>query len=150
LLRGGRGLIMVAVPLGLLTWVLQAAPVSGLTTGQGRWNPVTTIEVQPRYELTVGNGRLDLSGLQFAGAQVVTTSVAVGMGQTDIILPPNVDARVSCRAQLGNVDCLGVTDNRGLPARVTATDDGPDGPGGGMLVLDVHAGMGNINVERRS
>ncbi|MGH3776202.1 MAG: PspC domain-containing protein [Pseudonocardiaceae bacterium] len=150
LLRGGRGLIVVAVPLTLLTWVLQASPVSSLTMGEPRWNPLAATQVQPRYEVSLGNGRLDLSELQFAPGQRVTTSVAVGMGEVDVILPPNVDAQVSCRAQVGNVDCLGLSDSGNLPAQVTVINNGLDGPGGGLLVLDVNAGMGNVNVERRS
>ena len=149
LLQGGRELILVAVPLALLTWVLQAAPVSGFKMGQSSWSPATVTQVQPRYEVTMGNGELDLSGLQLAPGQTVTTSVAVGMGHTDVILPPNVDAQVSCRTQVGDVDCLGVTDS-GIPSRVSATDNGLDGPGGGRLVLDVHAGVGNVHVERGS
>ena len=150
LLRGGRGLIVVAVPLALLTWVLQASPVSSFTMGEIRWNPLTATQVQPRYEVALGNGRLDLSGLQLAPGQTVTTNVAVGMGQADVILPPNVDAQVRCQAQVGNVDCLGRSDSGNFPAEVTATDTGLDGPGGGLLVLDVHTGTGTIDVERRS
>jgi hypothetical protein len=41
-----------------------------------------------------------------------------------------------------------VTSNGSRPARVELTDNGSDGPGGGRLVLDVHAGMGNVQVER--
>jgi phage shock protein PspC (stress-responsive transcriptional regulator) len=149
LVRGGRGLIVFAVPLALAIWVLQAAPVSGFEVGEGLWNPVTATQVQPRYELIMGNGYLDLSRLQLAPGEIVTTSVAVGMGKIDVILPPNVDAQVTCRAQVGDVDCLGMSDS-GIPARVNPTDNGPDGPGGGQLVLDVHAGVGNINVERES
>ncbi|MDQ4094054.1 MAG: PspC domain-containing protein [Actinomycetota bacterium] len=150
LLRSGRGLILVAVPLALLTWILQAAPVSGFKLGEARWNPVTAAQVQPRYEVTMGNGRLDLTQLQMAQGQTVTTAVAVGMGETEVILPPNVDAQVVCRAQVGNVDCLGMTGNGSFPVRVDLTDNGSDGPGGGRLVLDVHAGMGNVQVERES
>jgi phage shock protein PspC (stress-responsive transcriptional regulator) len=150
LLRSGRGLILIAVPLALLTWMLQAAPVSGFQLGEGRWNAATAAQVQPRYEVTMGDGRLDLTELQLAQGEIVTTRVAVGMGQIGVILPPNVDAQVICRAQVGNVDCLGVTDNGSLPAQVDLTDNGSDGPGGGRLVLDVHAGMGNVQVERGS
>jgi phage shock protein PspC (stress-responsive transcriptional regulator) len=149
LLQGGRGLILIAVPLALLTWILQAAPVSSFKVGDGRWLPATVTQVQPRYEVTLGNGRLDLSGLRLAPGEVVTTSVAVGMGQARIILPPNVDARANCRAQIGDVDCLGARDS-GIPSEENATDNGIDGPGGGLVVLDVHAGIGNIDVERRS
>ncbi|MGH3753483.1 MAG: PspC domain-containing protein [Pseudonocardiaceae bacterium] len=150
LVRGGRGLIVIAVPLALLTWVLQAAPASGLRFGDDRWSPVTAAQVQPRYEVTLGNGRLDLTGLRFAEGQTVTTSVAVGMGETVVIVPPYVDARVTCRAQVGVVDCLGVPRSGTLPARVDTTDYGPDGPGGGTLVLTVQAGVGNVAVERES
>jgi phage shock protein PspC (stress-responsive transcriptional regulator) len=149
LLQGGRGLILVAIPLALLTWVLQAAPVAGFTMGPSYWSPATASQVQPRYEVTMGHGDLDLSGLQWAPGQTVTTSVAVGMGQIDVILPPNVDAQVSCRAQVGDIDCLGRTDS-GIPSQVNPTDNGLDGPGGGRLVLDVHAGVGNVHVERVS
>ncbi len=147
LLQGGRGLILIAVPLALLTWILQAAPVSSFKIGDGRWSPATATQVQPRYEVTLGNGRLDLSGLQLTQGEIVTTSVAVGMGQARIILPPNIDAQVSCQAQIGDVDCLGARDS-GIPSRENATDNGLDGPGGGRLILDVHAGVGNIDVER--
>jgi phage shock protein PspC (stress-responsive transcriptional regulator) len=149
LLQSGRELILVAVPLALLTWVLQAAPVSGFKMGQRNWSPATASQVQPRYEVTLGNGELDLSRLQLAPGQTVTTSVAVGMGHTDIILPPNVDAQVSCQTQVGNVDCLGMTGSS-ISRPMKATDDGLDGPGGGRLVLDVRTGVGNINVERGS
>ncbi|MGH3897531.1 MAG: PspC domain-containing protein [Pseudonocardiaceae bacterium] len=150
LLRGGRGLIVAAVPLALLTWVLQASPVSSFAMGDARWNPLTATQVQPRYEVSLGNGRLDLSGLQFPPGQPVTTNVAVGMGETEVILPPNVDVQLRCRAQVGNVDCLGRSDSGSLPAQVTVIDNGSDGPGGGLLELDVNAGVGNVNVERRS
>jgi hypothetical protein len=151
LLRSGRGLILIAVPLALLAWVLQAAPVSGFKLGESRWpNPATAAQVQPRYEVTMGNGRLDLTDLQLAPGQTVTTAVAVGMGEVEVILPPTVDAQLVCRAQIGNVDCLGMSGDGSFPARVDMTDDGSDGPGGGRLVLDVHAGMGNVEVERGS
>lgn len=150
LLRSGRGLILIAVPLALLTWVLQAAPVSGFRIGEARWNAVTAAQVQPRYELTMGDGRLDLSELQLRQGEIVTTRVGVGMGQIGVILPPAVDTQVVCRAQVGDVECLGVTGDGSFPARVDTTDNGSDGPGGGRLVLDVHAGMGNVQVERGS
>jgi phage shock protein PspC (stress-responsive transcriptional regulator) len=49
-LQGGRGLILLAVPLALLTWVLQAAPASGFEVGNSYWNPDTAATVQSRWE----------------------------------------------------------------------------------------------------
>jgi phage shock protein PspC (stress-responsive transcriptional regulator) len=148
-LQGGRGLIPVAIPLALLTWVLHAAPTADFKVGGSSWDPATAAQVQPRYAVTLGNGRLDLTGLRLADGQTVKTSVAVGVGETHVILPPNVDAQISCQTQVGEIDCLGHTGS-GRPAAVTVTDNGPDGPGGGKLILNVHSGIGQVHVERES
>ncbi len=147
LVRGGRGLIAIAVPLALLTWVLHAVPVSGFYVGEGRWNPVNPAQVQRQYDVTMGNGRLDLTRLRVPDGQVVTSTVAVGLGEARVTLPRDIDAQVLCRAPIGAVDCLGVTSS-GIPARVDERDNGPDGPGGGTLILDVRAGVGNVAVVR--
>jgi len=145
-LQSGRGLILLAIPLALLTWVLHAAPAAGFKVGGSYWDPTTVAEVQPHYAVTLGNGRLDLTGLQLTQGQIVKTSVNVGVGETHVILSPNVDAQVSCQSQVGQVDCLGRTGSD----RVDVTDNGLDGPGGGKVILDVHAGMGEVHVERAS
>jgi Cell wall-active antibiotics response 4TMS YvqF len=148
--QSARGLIPVAMVLALLTWVLQAAaPSAGFNVGVSHWEPATAALVQPHYSVTLGNGWLDLSELQLAKGQTVTTSIGVGIGETHVILPLNVDARVSCQTQVGEVDCLGRTGS-GHPSRVSFTDNGPDGPGGGTVILDVHSGVGQVDVERAS
>jgi phage shock protein PspC (stress-responsive transcriptional regulator) len=149
-LQSGRGLIPVAIPLAVLTWVLGATPFVGFKVGTSHWTPTTTAQVQPRYSVTLGNGELDLTGLQLTNGQVVRTNVAVGIGQTRIYLPPNVDAQVTCQTQIGDVACLGHRDSGGSPSQVTVTDNGPDGPGGGTLILDVHSGIGQVRVDRES
>jgi phage shock protein PspC (stress-responsive transcriptional regulator) len=149
-LQGGRGLVPVAIPLALLTWILSAAPTSDFQVGTRHWSPTTTAELQERYSDTLGNGDLDLSRLQLTNGQTVKTNVAVGVGETHVFLSPNVDAQVSCRTQVGDVDCLGRTDSDGSPSRVTLTDTGTDGPGGGTLILDVHSGVGQVHVDRAS
>lgn len=147
-LHGGRGLILVAIPLALLTWVLSAAPSPDLAVGTRHWDAVTAAQVQPRYAVNLGNGDLDLSRLQLTNGQSVETRVDVGVGQTDVLLPPNVDAVVSCQTQLGDVECLGERGSDGHPSRVTVTNNGADGPGGGKITLDVRAGVGQVRVDR--
>jgi hypothetical protein len=147
LVHGGRGLILVAIPLAVLTWALQEAPVSGFATGAPRWHPLTPSEVQPRYELTMGQGRLDLSDLRLAEGQTVATTVAVGFGETHVILPPAVSALVSCHAEYGDVNCLGATDS-GHPAQVVVPASGVTNPPTGRLLLNVQTGFGHIHVER--
>lgn len=145
-MQSGRGLILVAIPLALLTWVLHAAPAAGVKVGGSYWDPVTAAELQPHYAVTLGNGRLDLTGLRLAPGQTKTTRVNVGIGETHVILPPNLDAQVSCQAQVGQVDCLGRTGSD----RVDFIDNGADGPGGGKVILNVHSVVGEIHVERGS
>lgn len=145
-MQSGRGLILVAIPLALLTWVLHAAPAAGVKVGGGYWDPVTAAELQPNYAVTLGNGRLDLTGLRLTPGQTVRTSVNVGIGETYVYLPPNIDAQVGCQTQVGQVDCLGQTSSD----RVDVTDNGLDGPGGGKVILNVHSGIGEIHVERES
>lgn len=147
LVHGGRGLILVAIPLALLTWALQEAPVSGFATGAPRWHPLTASEVQPRYELTMGQGRLDLSDLRLVGGQTVATTVAVGFGETHVILPPDVPTQVSCHAEYGDVNCLGATDS-GHPAQVVVPASATTNPVSGRLLLNVQTGFGHIHVER--
>lgn len=147
--HGGRGLIGIAIPLAVLTWVLHAVPVSDFTTGDREWRPLTVAEVTPRYTVGAGNGLLDLSELRLADEQTVQTAVSVGAGNARVLLPAEVDVEVSCRAPIGEVTCLGVTDGN-LPSRVDERDLGTDGPGGGTLILDVRAGVGSVVVERQT
>lgn len=149
-LQGGRGLVPIAVPLALLTWILSAAPTSDFQVGTRHWTPTATTELQKRYSVTLGNADLDLSRLHLTDGEKVQTDVAVGVGETHVFLPPNVDAQVSCRTQVGDVECLGRTDSDGSPSRVTLTDTGTDGPGGGTLILNVHSGVGQVHVDRAS
>jgi phage shock protein PspC (stress-responsive transcriptional regulator) len=147
LVRGGRGLLALALPLALLTWVLQVIPTDDFRVGDSRWHPATAGQVQPRYELTMGNGRLDLTGLRLTDGQTVRTSVRVGVGEARVLLPRDADAQVVCHTPMGSVDCLDRASS-GMPAQADRTDTGPDGPGGGTVVVDVRSGAGNVTVER--
>lgn len=149
-LQGGRGLIPMAILLALLAWVLGATPVAGVKVGSSHWEPTTAAEVQPRYSVTIGNSNLDLTGVRLTDGQTVKTSVAVGVGRTHVYMPSKVDVQVSCQTEFGDVECLGHSDPEGDASRVTVTDNGSDGPGGGKLILDVHSGVGDIYVDRRS
>ncbi|MGH4017805.1 MAG: PspC domain-containing protein [Pseudonocardiaceae bacterium] len=148
LLRGGRGLIVVAIPLALAAWVLQAAAVPNLSAGEQRWNAATPAQLQPRYDLGAGSGHLDLTDLTTPDGRTLRTSVAVSLGEAKVFLPPDVDVQLHCAAQVGDVNCLGRTASGIGTARVDLVDEGRDGPGGGRIVLDVRAGTGNVAVSR--
>jgi phage shock protein PspC (stress-responsive transcriptional regulator) len=146
--RGGRGLMGLAIPLSVAGVALTAVPVTQYGGGFGNLDaaPRSAAEVQPVYQHTAGDLRLDLSGLP--ATTPVHTAVRNGAGETMIIVPSTADVRFSCEIQAGNVDCLGLrTDGVGRPA-ATGTDLGPDGPGGLQLNVQVSQGAGNIEVRR--
>ncbi len=149
--RGGRGLIAVAIPLGLVTYGLAVVPVDhfgAYGVGDRTWNVRSAAELQPTYRLSAGNASLDLRDLNLADSDEVRTSVQLGAGELNVLLPRNADVRVHCEASVGEVNCLGTTVN-GVNPNTDRTDDGDDGPGkGGTLVLDVSLVTGHAVVSR--
>nr|MBA3573919.1 hypothetical protein [Pseudonocardiales bacterium] len=104
--------------------------------------------LQDRYSLTAGSGHLDLTDLVVPDGRTASTTVAVSVGETKVFLPPDLDVGVVCRVATGEVSCLGERSS-GFSVRAEVADDGADGPNGGRLVLDVHSGIGNVEVTRR-
>lgn len=73
--------------------------------------------------------------------------MSIGFGQVVVIVPANADVTVRAGAGFGGLDVLG--DSRGgVDSRITRTDLGADGPGGGALDLDLHSGFGHLEVRR--
>lgn len=149
--RGGRGLIAVAVPLGLLTYALAVVPVNHFGAhgvGDRTWSARSVDQLQPVYQLSAGNARLDLRDLRLADSEQVHTSVQLGAGELNVLLPPDADVQVHCEAGVGEIDCLGPVTN-GVTPDTDHTDPGRDGPGkGGTIVLDISLGAGHAVVTR--
>lgn len=147
-LQGGRGLIGFAIPvaaLALLASVLPVSPWRGVTAVEAR--PETIAEVQRFYTGSVGRIELDLTDVTFTDDDRLHTTARVGMGEISVRLPENVDAIVTCSTDRGRVDCL--DERRGGPdVSEHARSSGADGPGGGEIVLDVHASTGHVEVTR--
>jgi phage shock protein PspC (stress-responsive transcriptional regulator) len=147
--RYGRSRSLVVLGV-LLTLALAVAGVPGHAfrsgTGDRTWTPASAAEVAGRYRLGAGKAVLDLSRVDFPAAGV-HTRVEMGAGQLKVLLPPDVDARLSASVGAGQVDLLGHRDN-GLAVDRTVGDDGPDGPGGGSLQLTATIGTGDVEVER--
>jgi phage shock protein PspC (stress-responsive transcriptional regulator) len=145
---GGRGLIWLAVPLSLVGAVATAADFDGIRSdrvGSTRDAPTAVERVQPRYDAGVGEVDLDLTGLP--GSGTVTTAVEVGLGSARVVVPRDADVSVTCRSELGSVRCLGrEADGKDSVQRVD--DDGPDGPGGLRVELDVRSEIGEVVVSR--
>lgn len=147
-LHGGRGLIGFAVPvaaLALLLNVLPGATWYGVSNQEVRPNGVA--EIRDTYRTSVGNIELHLDDLRFPEGRTITTTTDVGLGNVSVYLPPNVDVRATCSVDTGATACL--DDQRsGNDVSTTTIDHGADGRGGGQIVLDLHAGTGNVEVFR--
>jgi hypothetical protein len=144
--RGGRGLIGLAVPLAVIGIGLTTVSVDRWDgAGDRTYTPASVQQVLPEYRLSVGNNALDLR--QLTGADAAHTRVDLGVGNATVRVPANADVEAHCSANVGNVECLG-RESSGHGPREDVTDVGADGPGGPKLVLDVHTGLGNVEVRR--
>lgn len=147
----GRGLLALAVPLsaaGLLVTTLPMADFPAGGFGELDARPASVAEVKPVYERTGGSVTLDLTALDEAKA--VKTKVAVGMGEAIVTVPSTADVTYTCDTSMGDMNCLGRTaDGIGLD-QISGSNNGPDGPGGPKIELDVSSVMGSVEVRRGS
>ena len=154
--RSGRGLIPFALLIGALTWGALAAPLDRFAGGSPedlRIAPLSAAALAPQYALSVGSVEMDLSDMDLAvppGAAVtpVQTRVDAGMGSVEIQVPRDADVRFTGSAGMGSIAFDDRTSD-GPGATLTVDDLGADGRASGRpLVLDVHAGMGSVEVNR--
>ncbi|KOV20847.1 hypothetical protein ADK60_25885 [Streptomyces sp. XY431] len=143
----------LVVPGVLLTVALTAIGQSSVSAqnllGERSWTAVTAVELEPKYTLGIGSARLDLGGLDPAGA-TLATEVELGAGDLTVTVPPDVTVNVRAEVGLGQV-------------RVPGLDGPDDGPGKrsyqvlpangqtskGTLDLALRIGLGNIKVVQK-
>ncbi|MCI2419423.1 PspC domain-containing protein [Saccharopolyspora sp. K220] len=146
-LRGGRGLIWAAVPVGALAMVLGASTGFSGDVGDVEIRPTSIENVAPRYQKSAGSIMLDLQDLRMADGQELRTGANVGIGDITVHAPPEADLQVRCLSELGSVNCLDVSAD-GSSVERSVVDNGADGPGGGRIVLDLVVGTGDVEVVR--
>jgi phage shock protein PspC (stress-responsive transcriptional regulator) len=148
----GRGLLALAVPLsvaGLLVTTLPMADFPAGGFGELDARPTSAAEVKPVYERTGGSVTLDLTDLPESSAPV-DTAVRVGMGEAVVIVPIDADVTYTCDSSMGDMNCLGRTqDGMGLE-QLTGRHLGENGEGGTEIKLDVSSVMGSVEVRRGS
>ncbi|MDI2028936.1 PspC domain-containing protein [Saccharopolyspora sp. TS4A08] len=150
-LHVGRWPILFAVPLAMFALIASFADEyrfnGDLSVGDLRVAPIETTDVLSSYDRTAGTVELDLSDLRISTGQVVETTANVGAGKVLIRVPSTVDVTAHCDAEVGELTCLGRHAN-GQDLQRSVTDEGPDGLGGGKLVLNAAVGTGNVEVVR--
>jgi phage shock protein PspC (stress-responsive transcriptional regulator) len=139
-----RGLIPLGVLLSIGVVVASIAPDPRF--GQITAIPHTGAEVQSSYELTAGEVNLDLTKIDDIQDLNRTIAVDVVTGHISVTVPAGVDVSVQSHANAGDLEILGRQAN-GTDAELAvspdhATDPAPD------LVLDLHVGLGEVDVIR--
>jgi phage shock protein PspC (stress-responsive transcriptional regulator) len=146
--KKGRGIFVAVLALtGVIVAAIAIATVVAFAwfdvslgdgTGDRVYHPTSISDVKQKYELGVGNLRVDLSHI---GAVTKETHInaSVGVGELRIIVPNNAAVSVSARAKVGALYVLQHHDD-GKNAAVRV--------GQGPLVIDAKVGAGRIDVVR--
>lgn len=143
-LRGGRGLIVPTVVVGIAAIALTNSPNGG-GAGFGDLRAQPTDNLQSSYARSVGDVRLDLTQLKLDKEKPARTTVSVDAGLARVIVPANANVDVTCTSNVGPVHCLTRSaDWHDIDLHVTDNVDNA----AGTIILDVHSGAGNIEVTR--
>jgi phage shock protein PspC (stress-responsive transcriptional regulator) len=151
--RTGAGSIFLAViTAGLLT--ASAALPKDISTHwmEKNWRPTTATGAQRHYDLGTGVGILDLTRLELAKGQTVTTRADVGVGELKVIVPKDMTVKVRIDVGVGDIQLPG--------EKKQDVDVAPDQhkeltlkpPTGtkstGTLDIDLNVGIGQAEVSR--
>ncbi len=144
----GRGGGLIALGL-LCALVLGGTSAADQVEGEHTvFRPTSASDVQPRYELGIGEMELDLSEVEDLEAlDGRTIALRADLGAIEVILPDDMDADATARTNgPGGLTIFG-QDTGGVDASVTAQHDGgADVP---RLSIDAEVGVGEIVVRTR-
>ncbi len=147
-LRGrGQSLIGPGIFLSVLTLGLTVTGIDGTSGyGQQTWTPATAAiaEQQSPYTLNGGQGTLDLSGITVPAGQTKNIEIEVRAGQASVTVPEDANVNVTCTANAGEVDCLGIQAD-GLQQEIQQQQVGSTDEG--TINLNVHVGAGQAEVR---
>jgi phage shock protein PspC (stress-responsive transcriptional regulator) len=104
----------------------------------------TYTEVHSKYTLGIGKLQIDLSSAQLPKGETFVKAT-LGIGNLEVTVPENTTVRLDGHVQAGVVDAFGHRDH-GTHVRTTLNDYTGSGR---VLVLDLHDGLGKIEVFRR-
>lgn len=146
---GGRGLVLLAVPVAMAGLVLASAGsffdrFDG-DFGERSSTPRTAAEVRERYDVSAGRLELDLSALPPSPIPI-STKVEVTMGEAVITVPRDATVSYTCEATMGEANCLGERTSGMAGGPITDTVEGT--ASGNRITLDVSTTMGSVEVRR--
>ncbi|MFF3845160.1 PspC domain-containing protein [Streptomyces sp. NPDC002328] len=116
------------------------------------WRPTAVTDVHENYDLGTGEAVLDLSRVDLAKGQTVSTGAEVGIGRLKVVVPPDATVKLSVEVGLGDIRLPG-EDEKDVdvqPGKHTEVTLSPasGGEGAGTIDLDLHVGAGQAEVTR--
>jgi hypothetical protein len=141
---GSKALIVPAVVVGaaLVATSLVDVPLSG-PIGERTWVPRSTAELE-RYELSIGEGVLDLTELPLPADEPVSVAASIGLGHLVVLVPDGAALDIRARASAGDAELFGRSDS-GVDVDVSRSYEGERGMG--ALSLDLEVGLGQVEVR---
>jgi phage shock protein PspC (stress-responsive transcriptional regulator) len=145
----GRARVMIALgavlALGLgMSSALAARPDHPVAT-EIFWAPASAAELEDHYELSLGDGQLDLTQIDFTGRHE-EVAVRVTLGEIRVYLPEDLAVTVNAQVASGSTTVFG-EEIGGMSADRTVVSRGRSGDGG-TLALDLSVRLGHIAVTR--
>ncbi|MER5291911.1 PspC domain-containing protein [Streptomyces pharetrae] len=151
--RTGAGSVFLAVVTAALLAGSAALPKDiGTQWTRTTWQPVAAADIRAVYDLGTGVGTLDLSRLDPAEGQTLTTSAEVGVGRLRVIVPPDVTVKADIDVGVGDIQLPGdrSQDVDVAPGKYQQVTLEPKAgtESVGTIDLDLRVGMGQVEVSR--
>ncbi|MGW0802018.1 PspC domain-containing protein [Nonomuraea sp. NPDC002799] len=147
----GRGAGLVAVGTMITLVVAMGFMLGGLprNIGTSDWTPTSVAEAATRYDVGIGDGRLDLSELTLTPGSTVTFNAAVSVGELTVIVPPTARVEVHATNKVGDIT-LEQTLKGGVDIRLDKVLEPELTPKGKIstIVLNLKGGVGDMEVRR--
>ncbi len=139
--------ILVLLPGLVLTSVADELDIPlGSGIGERSFGTTAAADIEPLYELGIGDLTIDLGDADLDG-QRVETAIRVGFGQATVIVPDDARVEVTWSLTGGQVELFdGDRQGRGLDGSAVF----PGAEGAGTLVLDVDVAVGQVTLVRES
>jgi len=141
---GSKALILPALVLAgaLIASSIVDIPLEG-PIGARTWTPEEIDQIDDHYQLSMGEGVVDLTELDLAGRDEIVIRASVGLGQLIVRVPDDVGVEVHADVSGGEIDVLGVLDegigvstDRRVGTELYDT----------TIVLDLEVGFGKIEI----
>lgn len=151
--RTGFGTVLMAmVTAGLLAGAAVLPKDIDTSWARQEWRPASVAAVQPHYELSTGDARLDLSGLKVPKGETVRTGLDVAAGRAAVVVPKDVTVRVRAEAGLGEIR---LEEGQRVQVRINSDEARQrtlPPPAGtkpaGTIELELEVGIGQVEVTR--